>query len=286
MFAIFYLEQVIRLKVNFVMIQNFVLCKTHECIATLTLNRPEKLNALNPELLVQLIQTMTVLEEQEEVRVVIIRGAGDKAFTAGFDVTQFPTVFPQGDLENLKNRITHHPVIKATDAVARFPYPVIAMINGYAFGAGLGLAMACDIRVATDTATFAMPPAKIGLVYHPQGLKHFINAVGIANAKEIFLLGRSFNAYRAKEMGLIHYIVPKEQLEEFSLELAQEISENAPLALRGMKSVITHIGNNTQHSSEEDEWITELVAKSYNSKDLLEGLSARKKKRKPNFQGK
>ena len=87
-------------------------------------------------------------------------------------------------------------------------------------------------------------------------------------------------------MGLIHYIVPKEQLEEFTLELAQEISENAPLALCGMKSVISHLGNRAQHSSEEDDWIAELVAKSYNSKDLLEGLNARKEKRKPNFQGK
>ena len=160
------------------------------------------------------------------------------------------------------------------------------MINGYAFGAGLGLALACDIRIAADTATFAMPPAKIGLVYHSQGLEHFINAVGIANAKELFLLGRSYNTVHAKEMGLIHYMKPKEQLEEFTIELAQEISENAPIALRGMKSVISHLGNKAQRSSEEDDWITELVAKSYNSKDLLEGLSARKMKRKPNFQGK
>jgi len=265
--------------------QEYILYKKHKRVATLTLNRPEKLNALNPELLSQLKQMMISLEEEGEVRAIVLRGAGDRAFSAGFDVTRFDTVFPRGNVEDSKRRLEQHPVAVAVDAVASFPYPVIAMINGYAFGGGLELTMACDLRIAVESAKMGMPPAKIGIVYRSQGLRYFINAVGMAYTKEIFLLGRMYDAFRAKEMGLVHYVIPENQLVDFTFEMARELSENAPLAVRGVKAILSKMGSVCQLSTEDEAWAMGLVAEAYNSEDMAEGLTARKEKRKPKFKG-
>jgi len=261
----------------------YILCEKQDRVAVITINRPEKVNALHPDLLVQLKQTMLTLEEEGEVRAVVLRGAGDRAFSAGFDVTQFAKIFPKGNLVAIRSQVEHHPVSAAIDTVAQFPYPVIAMINGYAFGAGLELAMACDIRIIADTAKIGMPPAKISIVYRSQGLRYFIDAVGIANTKEIFLLGRTFDAQRAQKIGLVHHMIPKEQLEEFTMEMAQEISENAPLSLRNMKTTFSMFSKGFQLSPEDEAWVKDRVAEAYNSDDMQEGLLARKEKRKPDF---
>ena len=122
-------------------------------------------------------------------------------------------------------------------AVIDFPYPVIAMINGLAYGAGCELAVTCDIRIAADHARFSVPPAKLGIVYRWRGILKFIDIVGLATAKEMFFTGRVYEASQAKEMGLVHYVLPRDQLTAFTYGMAQEISENAPLSLRALKTI-------------------------------------------------
>lgn len=275
-----------RLKGDNTMDSQYILCKTHERVATITINRPEKLNALNPDLLSQLKDTLTQLETTNNIRAVILRGAGEKAFSAGFDVNLFSSVFPRGNIEEIKQRVKNHPVRTVTDAISNFPYPMIAMINGYAFGAGLGLAMACDIRIVVETTKMGMPPAKIGIVYQYSGLKHFVNAIGVANAKEIFLLGRTFDPTYAKAIGLVHYVKPMDKLIPFTTKIAQELSENAPLAVLGMKQFFNRMAKGHSLTQEEEDWALQRVVEGYNSDDFAEGLLARKEKRKPIFQKK
>ncbi len=185
-------------------------------------------------------------------------------------------------MEILKKK---NPLQMALAAVRDFPYPVLAMVNGMAFGAGCELAVTCDIRIAADTARLGMPPVKLGLVYMPDGIMRFIDIVGLANAKEIFFTGRYFPSSRAKEMGLIHYVLPAEQLASFTDEMAQEISENAPLSLKGMKTIFNAYLKYQKIDPEDMKEIERLVAQSFNSEDLKEGQKAFLEKRKPVFKG-
>jgi len=177
--------------------ENLLLFERQERICTIVFNRPERRNALSPLLLYQVSEKLKQLKEEDEVRCVVLRGAGDKAFSSWYDITAIPTNISPEVMETLK---TKNPLQLALDAVQDFPYPVIAMINGMAFGAGCELAVTCDIRIAVDSARLGMPPAKLGVVYMPAGIMRFVNVAGLANAKEIFFTGRYYPASRAKEM--------------------------------------------------------------------------------------
>jgi enoyl-CoA hydratase/carnithine racemase len=222
------------------------------------------------------------LSENKDVRAIIITGAGDKAFSAGFDIGSFPTRVLPGTEDELKTNVY---VDACMESIASCPYPVIAMIDGYARGVGCELALSCDIRIASNRATFGMPPAKLGLVYSAKGMKKFINAVGFANTKEIFLTGRPFDAKRAKEMGFVSYVIPPEQLKGFAYDMAREISENAPLSLKGTKTIIAYFMNIGQLGKKEEEHCAKLRFESLKSQDLAEGRKAFKEKRKPLFTG-
>ena len=263
--------------------QNLLLTEKRERVSVIAFNRPERRNALSPLLLYQLAELFGQLKQEDEVRCVVLRGAGDKAFSSGYDITAIPTnVSP----EVMAAMRTKNPLQMALDAVQDFPYPVIAMINGHAFGAGCELAVTCDIRIAVDTARLGMPPAKLGLVYMPAGIMRFINVAGMANAKEIFFTGRYFPASRAKEMGLVHYVLPADQLAPFIEEMAQEISGNAPLSLKGMKTIFNTCLTYQKIEHEDLKLIEGLVAQAFNSEDLKEGQKAFLEKRKPVFKGK
>jgi enoyl-CoA hydratase/carnithine racemase len=249
---------------------------------TLIINRPEKRNSLTPDLLLAMKDVLDSLSDHTDVRAVVITGAGDKAFSAGFDIGALPTKVLPGTEDELKTNVY---VDACMESIASCPYPVIAMIDGYARGAGCELALSCDIRIASERASFGMPPAKLGLVYSAKGTKKFINAVGFANTKEIFLTGRPFDAQRAKEMGFVSYVVPAEQLKEFAYEMAREISENAPLSLRGTKTIISYFMNMGQLGKEEEAHCAKLRFESLKSNDLKEGRKAFKEKRKPTFRG-
>ena len=249
----------------------------------ISFNRPERRNALSPLLLYQLAELLKKLKEEGEVRCVVLRGAGDKAFSSGYDIGAIPTNVPPEVMEKMRKK---NPLETAIEALQEFPYPIIAMINGMAFGAGCEVAAACDIRIAAESARLGMPPAKLGLIYLPSGIMRFVNVVGMANAKEIFFTGRYFPVARAREMGLVNYVVPDSQLVSFTEEMAQEISGNAPLSLKGMKTIFNTLLKYQKIEPEDMKAVELLVAEAFSSEDLKEGQKAFLEKRKPIFKGK
>ncbi len=262
--------------------ENLLLTEKRERVCTITFNRPEKRNALTPLMLFHLADILKEIREEDEVRCLLLRGAGDKAFSAGYDISDIPTDMTPEMAAAFRAR---NPLDSAMEALLDFPYPVIAMINGHAFGAGCEMAITCDIRIAAEGARLSMPPSKLGVVYHWSGIMRFINVAGLANAKEMFFTGRAYEASRAREMGLVHYVLPLNQLSSFAHEMAQEISENAPLSLKGTK-VIFNKGLKYQKLDPEDaKEIERLMTQAFSSEDLKEGQRAFKEKRKPIFKG-
>ena len=255
-----------------------ILVKTENSICTLTLNRPEKRNSLTPKTLKLLTEEFLKLEEVSEIRCVVIRGNGDRAFCSGYDIDSISD--EEIAIEN------DHPLIEAMQAVKSYPLPVIAMINGHAFGAGLELAVTCDIRVCVSDAKLAIPPAKLGVTYHYGGIKQFLNLVGPGFTRELFLTGNSVNAERALEKGLVNHVVKRDELEEFTYALAEGISENAPLSMISMKKMINVWEEGDPLSEENEEFIKSLLVKIRKSSDSKEGKKAFLEKRKPAFKGK
>jgi enoyl-CoA hydratase len=249
----------------------------------IVLNRPEKRNALTPDMLVQISQTLDTYSSNDDIRAVIIRGAGDRAFSSGYDISAIPTnVSPE--LKELLNN--HSPFELAINSIVNYPYPVIAMINGNAFGGACDIAVSCDIRIAADDIQMGMVPARLGIVYFPVGIQRVIRTVGWSQAKEMFFTGRTYKAPKLKEMGMIDYLVPREKLETFTLDFAKEISDNAPLAIKGTKRIFNLIAESQQLGEEAIQEATDWVEKAFKSEDLKEGQAAFLEKRKPLFKGK
>jgi len=262
--------------------EDWLLVEKKERICTITFNRPEKRNVLAPLMLFQLADLLKSIQEEGEIRCLVLRGAGDKAFTAGYDIAVIPSNMTPEMAAAFKEK---NPLYTGLQSIIDFPYPVIAMLNGHAFGAGCDLAMTCDLRIAAENAQMGIPPAKLGLIYQPDGILRMINIVGLANAKEIFFTGRSYAAPKAKEMGLVHYVLPQDQLASFTYEMAREISENAPLSLKGMKTIFNRILQSQKLGPKDAEEIEALRLQAFNSEDIKEGQRAFKEKRKPVFKG-
>ncbi len=255
-----------------------LLVQTDGRVCTITLNRPEKRNSLSPELLKKLTATLGQLAASDEVRVLVIRGAENKAFCAGFDLNLLPT----GDNDDGEGI---NPFEEAMEAIVRFPYPVIAMMNGYAFGGGCDLAVSCDIRIGVEEIKIGMVPAKLGVVYSASGLRRFIRVIGLSKTKELFFTGRHYKGPCLKEIGFLNYLVSQEDLETFTYEMAREIAENAPLSLKGTKRVLELITQASAMSREAWAEADEIATASFLSEDLKEGQTAFFEKRKPEFKG-
>ncbi len=252
-------------------------------ICTLILNRPEKRNSLTPLMTTEIHSILEELKKENKVRAVIITGAGEKAFSAGYDISAIPkerwrTELSGGFREN-------HPLEVGLRAVENFPYPVIALVKGYAFGGGCELAVTCDLRVASDNAVFRMPPAKLGVLYSFSGVKKFLNLIGPGYTREMFLVGRSIDAKRAEKMGLVNFVLSKEEVEGFTYSLAEEIAENAPLSMSGTKEMINAWVKNQRITAEDEELIKEINKRVLSSEDFKEGQRAFTEKRKPRFRG-
>ncbi len=252
-------------------------------IATLTLNRPEKRNSLSPRLVNKLRNALDDLAADAAIHVLIIRGAGEQAFCSGYDIRALPTEPDTGKAGKLAELA---PVEETFQAVADFPFPVIAAINGYAFGAGCELALCCDIRIGAENIRMGMPPAKLGMVYPHKGLQRFISVLGIANTKELFFTGRAYPSKRLKEMGMLHYHVPAGELESFTNQLAADIAANAPLSLKGNKHILNLLANMNQLNPSDKAHADALTEAALNSEDLKEGQRAFLEKRRPQFKGK
>jgi enoyl-CoA hydratase len=253
-----------------------------ENVCTFIFNRPEKRNSLTPEILMLLHEALEEYAKGDDVRAVVIRGIGDVAFSSGYDIRAIPTK-ANPDLEDRVRG--QNPLELALESVVNFPYPVIAMLNGYAFGAGCELAISCDIRVGADDIRMGMPPARLGLIYSVNGLMRFIRTVGWGRAKEVFFTGRYYDAQRVKELGMVDYLLPRSELEQFTYSLAEEISGNAPLAVKGTKRIFNMIA--AQSLSEQDQKeANRLIAEAFSSDDLKEGQIAFLQKRPAVFKGK
>jgi enoyl-CoA hydratase/carnithine racemase len=248
-------------------------------ICTISFNRPEKRNLVTPLMLTELSSELKRLTDEDKVRCVILRGSGDKAFSSGYDIHAI------GDNDMIKHHEGDHPLGRALRTVEDFPYPTIAMLNGHAFGAGFEIAVTCDIRIAVDDSLFGMPPAKLGVVYSHSGMKKFVDLIGPGYTKELFLVGRPVSSERAKEIGLVNFMVSREEIEKFTYDMANEISENAPLSLKTLKNII-NVLEKKEIRNEDEKIIRNMTVDVQNSEDYKEGQKAFAEKRKPEFKGK
>jgi len=254
--------------------------KANVCI--LTLNRPDKRNSLSFDLIAKIHKTFKALSEDDSIRAVVIRGGGDKAFCAGYDIQALPTS-NNPEIQDVVG--TKDPLQMAFQSVIEYPYPVIAMINGAAYGAGYELAVCCDLRVGSDKTRIGMPPAKIGVVYPLIGLQRFIRTIGMRNTKEMFFTATTYEGLQIKEMALVDYMVSDAELESFTLELAEGIAGNAPLAVKGTKRILNLLTLDHGMRDEDRMEAEGLVAAAFNSDDLKEGQMAFFQKRSPQFRG-
>jgi len=251
-----------------------------EAVARITIANPERRNALDHEILDTLAETLPRLDRGIENRCVLITGA-PPAFSAGYDLTAIPGETFERDAEAL----VAHPFHDAMEALAGHPWPTVAAINGHCLGGGLELAMTCDLRISASRAKLGMPPAKLGLVYGHTGLRKFIDTIGLARTKELFLTGRNFAAERAEQIGLVHEVVEDDVFEVAAQKLAAGIAANAPLSMRGNKRAIEVLNSNPALSEQQEAGLIALRESCFSSADLREGIEAFAEKRKPHWKG-
>jgi enoyl-CoA hydratase len=240
-------------------------------IATVTLDRPAKLNAIGPEILADLDRRLAEIDVDPNMRVVIVTGSGDRAFSVGADVDAWSALEPL-DMWRSWIRDGH----RVLQRLAHLRQPTIAAINGYAFGGGLELALAADIRIAADSATFALPETKIGTVPGWAGTTRLPEAIGGARAKQMIFSGRRIDAVTAEQWGLVNEVVAAGTLMERCRALATEIAANAPIAVQLAKAAING------DASAPEAFAGALAA---GAEDGREGVAAFREKRPPRFSG-
>lgn len=251
-----------------------ILCSIQDSIATITMNRPEKRNAMNSALLDGLVSNFTALETNTDVRVIVIRGAG-KAFCAGLDLRELSARQQGADAEM--------GVVEILQMIEGARHPTLAMVQGDALAGGCELALHCDLRVVSDLARFGMPLARLGLVIPFPLCQKLVEIVGPAFTKQILLSGQPVTATRAYDMGMVHQVVPAAELEQATYDLARTIAANAPLSLSGMKTTIHRAISLRKTIDYQD--LQQMAATARTSQDAKEGVRAMLEKRKPQFRG-
>jgi enoyl-CoA hydratase/carnithine racemase len=246
-------------------------------IATLTLNRPDALNAISRQLAAELLVTCDALTEREEVRAVIVTGAGERAFCAGADLKERRMLAPD-------ERAAHTTAIEAAaEALAALPMPTIAAVRGFALAGGAELAIACDLRIAAEDATFGFPEVKIGIFPGAGGALRLPRIVGSGAARDLLFTGRRITAEDAFRLGLVDRLAPAESVVEAAIELADSIAANAPLAVRAVKRALEE--GQGSRPDEARRRVNALRAALDSTADYEEGLSAFAARRSPRFTG-
>ncbi len=256
-----------------------VISKRQDGIGWLILNNPERHNAISLEMWESALEIMADFCADPSVRVMVLTGAGGKAFASGADISKFQHERQQADALALYQATTQ----RAYAAVQAMPIPTVAMVRGYCIGGGTALAVCCDMRICNDKARFGVPAAKLGLGYGLGRAQPLVELIGPAFAKEMFFTGRQFDATEAERMGLVNRVVADDQLEATVEELARTIANNAPLTVRCSKLVVGEVLKDAQ---DRDVEATErAVAACFASNDYREGQAAFMEKRKPQFTG-
>ncbi len=249
-----------------------------DAVGVLTINRPDKLNAISNELTDELKQLLDEIEQDRDLRVLVVTGAGDKAFVAGADIKELV------DRDALVGREVSRTRQNLFSRIENLPVPVIAAVNGYALGGGLELALACSIRICSENAQFGAPEVKLGIIPGDGGTQRLPRLVGAGRAMEMILTGDFIDAQEAYRIGLVNRVVPIEELRNSALELAGKIAKRPPLAVRYAKEAVNR--------SQEGDSVAGYALESYlhaltcTTEDKKEGVSAFLEKRKGKFKGK
>jgi enoyl-CoA hydratase/carnithine racemase len=248
-----------------------------EGVLRLTISNPDKRNALDHEILDGIAHAV----READARCIVLTGEHGM-FSSGYDIGDIPEdVFAEQ-----AEKLVAHPFTSAIDALDATDLPTIAALPGHTIGGGLELALACDLRIAADGIKLGMPPAKLGLVYSHTGLRRFIDIIGVARTRELFLLGRNIEARRALEWGLVNEVVIGPDLEETALAWAREMAANAPLSVQGNKRVIREILRaEGELDPDVERELIELREASFASEDMKEGVRAFGEKRPARWRG-
>ena len=243
-------------------------------------DNPARRNAVSLEMWRAIPPLLADFGADPEVRVVVLAGAGDRAFVSGADISQFEAQRSDPEAVQRYEEIAEG----AQQRLQEFDKPTVAMIRGYCLGAGVNIANVCDLRIAADDARVGIPAARVGLGYRASSTKNLVDVVGAANARELLLTGRQMEAAEAKAIGLVHYVVPAAELEVFTRRTCETLVANAPLTLRTAKRIIRELTRSPKDfdAARARAWVKEC----FDSADYAEGRRAFMEKRKPLFTGK
>jgi enoyl-CoA hydratase len=246
-------------------------------VVILTISRPDKINALNNKVHKEGVLVLDELRGDESVRVLVITGAGEKAFVAGADIKVFQDKSPVEQREIFQKRTLFN-------SIDTFPKPVIAMVNGFCLGGGNELALACDLRICSENAKFSQPEINLGLIPGGGGTQRLTRLIGEGRSMEIMLTGDIIDADTALKFGLVNHVYPAAELEAKTMELANKVAEKAPIALQLAKEAVKFASRSNLDEGLRRE--VDLFALCFATEDKQEGVSAFLEKRKPVFKGK
>ena len=257
-----------------------LITRKEKSVGWIVFSNPAKFNAVSHDMWAALPQCIAAFDADPEVRLIVITGEGEKAFISGADISQFEKARGSAEAQAVYNRA----VIDAYEAPVRCSKPVVAKIRGICMGGGLGLAAACDVRIAAEDAVFRMPAARLGLGYNFTGITRFVQLLGQANTSDIFFSARKFGAADALNMGFVNRVVPVADLDREVDAYCEMIAENAPLTIAAAKFAIRQTGLDASARNLDE--TSGMIEACFNSEDYREGRKAFMEKRKPNFTGK
>ena len=257
------------------MTKDVVLVTKEDDICTITMNRPERKNAMNPQVLHRLCEEFGSIGKDGRTRAVVLRGASEQAFSTGYDIA---SLRGEGSLDT--NRIN-----AAFKAIEDCPVPVIAMIYGYCIAGGVGIAASCDLRIAADNAQLGMSFARLGVIFTTEGTVRFLRLVGASTARMMLYTGRLIDAREALRIGLVDRVTSAGQLPKVTYGLAREIADNAPLSVMGAKAAINKLLLYQEPGPEVQAEIAAIRKQVFGSEDREEGHRAFREKRKGLYKG-
>ena len=255
-----------------------IVTKTVDKKAYIKIDRPKHLNSLNKETLLEIEEAVDIISDEENIRVLIITGKGDKAFIAGADISEMK------DMNSNKAKEFATLGQQVFKKIENCPKPVIAVVNGHALGGGCELALACDIRIASKNAQFGQPEVGLGIIPGFGGTQRLSRIIGDGLAREYIYTGRYINGKKAKEIGLVNHLTELEELDKKAEEIADEIIDNGPIAVEKAKEAINYRLNSSQDEGLEFE--ARAFGECFNTYDQKEGMKAFLNREKPQFKGK